>query len=300
MMYAPVVIFAYNRSRQLQETLEALGRNEAAEKTDVFIFSDGPKNEEDAVKVEQTREVIERYQYKNNFKSFTVYGYRENQGLAKSVIAGVTKVIQQYEKAIVLEDDLITSPDFISYMNAGLEYYGNDEKVGAISGFSSISVKKGKCLNGIYKSRTGNSCGWATWLRVWEQVDWDVSDYSIYRSEAKMIQKFNSIQYGISDILDKQMAGFIDSWAVRWDYHFFKNDLWTIYPVASKIQNVGFGKEGSTSRNRFDKRRKIRAKRLPFKMVEKEILPDLTSDTCNYFKVGIMEKLLDWLQKLKK
>ena len=43
MMYAPVVIFAYNRSRQLQETLEALGRNEAAEKTDVFIFSDGPK-----------------------------------------------------------------------------------------------------------------------------------------------------------------------------------------------------------------------------------------------------------------
>lgn len=299
-MHAPVIIFAYNRSRQLQETLNALGKNDLADQTDVYIFSDGPKNEEDSIKVRQTRKVIEEYQIKNNFRSTTVQMFEKNRGLARSVISGVTEVIQKHQKVIVLEDDLITSTDFLSYMNSGLDYYMQEEKVGAISGFSPIRVNNKKCPEGIYRSRTGNSCGWATWLRVWEKVDWNVNDYLEFRSDPEMVRKFNSIQYGISDILDKQMAGCIDSWAVRWDFSFFKNRLWTIYPVTSKIQNVGFGKESSTSRNRFDKRRKIRAEQMDYRMTEMEKLLDMTAETSKYFKAGLVEKVLDKIQKIKK
>ena len=296
-MLAPVVVFAYNRDTHLKRTLDALQKNRLAKETNVYIFVDGPKTEKDKEKVRLVQEVTKQYINTDLFKNVIVEFSDKNKGLADSIIGGVTKVIKKEKKVIVLEDDLLTAPDFLEYMNQGLEYYQNDKNVGAISGFCPALRRKMKDKKGIYKSRTGNSCGWATWENVWLDADWHVKDYDAFVKDKKMQKSFNRIQYGISDILIRQMRGELSSWAVRWDYYFWKNSLWTIYPVKSHIENIGFDGKGTTSNNLWDRRRKITAVESRYVYTKFEDLEDLTRETANSFKPGILEILYDIIKK---
>lgn len=292
-MLAPVVIFAYNRDTHLKRTLEALQKNRLAKETNVYIFVDGPKSEKDKEKVRLVQEVANQYLNTDVFKNVVVEFADKNKGLADSIIGGVTKVIKKEKKVIVLEDDLLTAPDFLEYMNQGLEYYQNEKRVGAISGFCPALRKNIKNESGVYKSRSGNSYGWGTWEDVWLNVDWNVKEYDKFIQDKQLQKSFNKIQHGISDILIKQKEGKLSSWAVRWDYHFWKESLWTIYPVASHVTNIGFDGEGTTCNNLWDRRRKIFAVESKYVYTKFENLKDLTRETADSFKPGILEILYE-------
>ncbi len=249
-MKAPILVFTYNRPEHTKNLLSSLSRCKGAETHDLYIFSDGPRNEAAKDMVDAVRAYISKFEKKNVFKSVTVLEEEKNKGLANSIIGGVSKLISQYGTCIVLEDDLYVSDDFIAYMQAGLDYYEKDKNVGAISGFSfPLKCKKDE-RGGVYKSRTGNSWGWATWKYVWEQVDWRMSDYNSFKADNRSRKRFDAQQSGISEMLDRQMRGELDSWAVRWDYFFFKKGLWTIYPYSSKVINNGFDGSGTHCKNR--------------------------------------------------
>lgn len=295
-MLAPVVVFAYKRDKHLKKVLLTLNNNELVEQTDLLIFLDGGKTPQDALKVKAVKSVIMEFKKESKFRNTLVYESTCNKGLARSVIGGVSEVINKYGKVIVLEDDLLVSSDFLKYMNEGLEYYKNEEKVGAISGFAP-NIKKS--VNSTYKSRTGNSYGWATWKRVWSSVDWEIKDYDTFKKDKKEIKAFNKIQYGISDMLNKQMSGQLDSWAVRWDYFFFKQKLWTIYPRTSKVRNIGFDGEGTTTNNLFDKRRNIVAEAVQYEFKAFEDLEDMTKQTARSYKPNIIEKIFDGIKYIR-
>lgn len=296
-MTAPVVMFVYNRSEQLQQVLDCLNANELAHDTDIFIFSDGPKRESDIERVENVRSILNRFRGDNQFKSVTIHNSDKNRGLAQSVISGVTEVISKYGKVIVLEDDLIVAKDFLRYMNRGLDFYQNEEKIGAISGYS-LPIKSTRMSVGniVYKSRTGNSWGWATWSDIWNHVDWGDTWYKNYIGDKKTQKEFNKVQYGIADMLKEQIAGKIDSWAVRWDYHFFRNGLYTIYPQRSKIQNIGFGKDGTHTRNENDDKKDVLAVDGCVRFEPYEQLIDMTKETAKSFKVPFWKKVKEWMK----
>lgn len=297
-MLAPVIVFAYNREKHLEKTLEELSRNRWSNETDVYIFVDGPKCEYEMKKVEHVRKVAVQYSETDKFKNIILNFSDSNKGLANSIIEGVTKVIKKDKKVIVLEDDLLTSPDFLEYMNYGLDFYENEGSVGAISGFAPALRKKVKTESGIYKSRTGNSYGWGTWEDRWLNVDWEVNEYDEFIRNKKMQRSFDKIQYGISDILIKQMNGELSSWAVRWDYHFWRNHLWTIYPAVSHVSNIGFDGNGTTCNNLYDRRKKIAAEESEYQFRKIEELQDCTKLTADSFRPGIIEVLYEiWKNK---
>lgn len=296
-MLAPVIVFAYNREKHLDKTLESLCKNRLAADTELFIFIDGPKKVEDYEKNEAVYRIAQKYLNSNCFRNVSIEKSDSNRGLAASIIGGVTKIIGVYKKVIVLEDDLLTAPDFLEYMNQGLDYYQREKRVGAISGFEPAVRKKANCINGIYKARTGNSCGWGTWFEIWNEVDWEVKDYNEFENDEQRQRAFDAVQYGISDILKKQQNGEINSWAVRWDYHFFKNSLWTIYPDSSRITNIGFDGLGSTSNNRMDRRGNVVCKESEFKMEPFDMLVDWTKWTADSFRPTMLEKLYDFVFK---
>lgn len=296
-MLAPVVLFVYNRSEQLQQVLNCLNDNAMASDTDLYIFSDGPKREKDIEKVEKVRIILEKFRVDNHFKSVTVYASQENRGLARSVINGVSEIVSKYGKVIVLEDDLIVAKDFLQFMNQGLEFYRDDERVGAISGYSlPIKLKKTSADKSVYKSRTGNSWGWATWVDIWNKVDWGDTWYDSFLNDTKRQKEFDKVQYGISNMLKEQIAGKIDSWAVRWDYHFFMNGLCTIYPPKSKIQNVGFGQDGTHTHNENDEKKDVLAKEGNVQFIEYDQLVDMTVETAKSFKMPFWKKVIEWLK----
>lgn len=241
-MLAPICLFTYNRLKETRLTVEALQGNNLASMSELYIFSDGPKGEIDAMKVNQVRNYIKSA---NGFKSVHIIESQTNNGLASSIMGGVTHIINQYEKVIVLEDDLITSRNFLDFMNQAIDFYENNEKIFSISGYS-MNLPSLKMLNeDFYYGYRASSWGWGTWKKRWETIDWEVRDYSNFIWNPFKHLKFMRAGSDMPYMLWKQMNGKIDSWAIRWCYDQFKKELFTVFPAKSKIVNIGIGAEAT-------------------------------------------------------
>lgn len=232
---SPVVLFTYRRVPK--ETINSLRRNELAKSSEIFIYSDGYKSEVDKQDVLSVRKYLKTI---DGFKSLTIVESEKNKGLAKSIIDGVTEVINKYKKIIVLEDDLIVSNDFLEYMNDALDFYKNDQKIWSISGYG----PKLPCLENynkdLYLSPRGSSWGWATWQDRWCNIDWGVSDFEQFQNDKQSIKRFNQGGNDLFKMLELQVLNKIDSWAIRWCYAQYKNNSYTVVPKDSKVFNDGF------------------------------------------------------------
>lgn len=253
-MFAPVVLFIYNRPTHTEVTLKYLSLNTIAREIDIYIFCDGPKNEDDKIMVNKTREAALKYKSNNKFRSVSLYYSDNNKGLANSVISGVTQLLNKNNKIIVMEDDLISSRDFLEFMNEALEFYKDNNSIWSISGYN-LPIEIPKEYNkDIYLAFRGSSWGWGTWKDRWETVDWDMTTYSKFKYNFFLRMKFSKGGRDLPNMLDLQMQKKIDSWAIRWCYTQFQKKMFSIYPVQSRIQNIGLDGSGthSANTNRFN------------------------------------------------
>ena len=255
-MPAPVILFVYSRPKHVSEVINALMKNKEAKESSLYIFSDGPKNEKAKRGVEEVREYIRGIKDKNAFKDVTVFESAENKGLANSVISGVSRVIKEHGKAIIIENDAVCAKDFLEFMNSALEFYEKNEKVWFIGGYApDISVPK-DYKHDVFMNGRGSSYAWATWKDRWEKVDWEVSDYNRFKINFLKRHRFNKYGKDRSQMLDAQMHGKIDSWAIRFSYAMFCNNMYAILPVHSRIKCIGNDGSGTHCGNshQFDVR----------------------------------------------
>ena len=239
---APVIMFVYNRLDSVEQTIENLKRNELAEQAELFIFSDAAKKESQVENVSLVRNYIHKI---DGFKSVHIIEAEKNKGLAKSVITGVTEIINEKGKVIVVEDDLITSPQFLTFMNDALDFYEDEKKIWSISGYQFPFELPETYTKSLYAAYRSSSWGWATWKDRWETIDWEVKDYSSYKYNPLRIAKFCKGGTDLDKMLRYQMQGKIDSWAIRWCYNQCKQDKYTIYPVKSLVNNIGTDGRGT-------------------------------------------------------
>jgi len=239
---SPIIIFTYNRLDTLKVAIKSLQNNILAKDTEVFIFSDYAKKEKDIESVKKIRKFL--YEI-DGFKSISIIERKENYGLARNIIEGVTEIINEYEKVIVLEDDLISSKNFLSYMNQALDFYKNDEQIFSVSGYTGILPSLEKLDDEGYLSYRPSSWGWGTWKKEWNKNDWDVKDFDKFIKDKKAIKKFNRGGIDMTRMLKSCMEGRNHSWAIRWSYSMYKQNKYCFYPKVSKIQNVGFGENAT-------------------------------------------------------
>ena len=249
-MYAPIIIFAFNRLEPLKKCVAALLENSEASETDLIVYADGarPNKEGEAEKVAAVREYVKRI---TGFKSLTYHFSEVNKKLGPSIITGVTEVVNQYGRAIVIEDDLIASRNLLAYMNQGLERYEQDKKVWSISGFGlKVKMPKGYDADAYFCPRS-TSWGWATWKDRWNSCDWELKDWDTVAANGKAFNR-----WGGSDcfgMLNGWHEGRNQSWAIRFCYNQFVNDALSLFPIKSKIKNEGFDGNGTNSKqyNRY-------------------------------------------------
>ena len=244
-MLAPIVVFAYKRKEKLERCLNCLANNELAEESDLFIFLDGAKSIEDMDEVGEVRKYVEEYIVDSIFHKIEVIKREKNIGLANSIILGVTQVISEYGKVIVIEDDILTTKDFLRYMNGALDFYQKYDEYGSISAYTYPLSILNKYNKDVYITRKGDCWGWATWEDRWNIVDWNVSTFQKYIKNRKMRREFDHLEHGLDTMLMNQMKGKIDSWAVRWCYHLFLNHKLTVYPTVSRTYNIGVDGSGT-------------------------------------------------------
>ena len=239
---APIILFTYDRPWHTRLTVEALQKNKLASESELYIYSDKEKNEDARVNVDEVRKYIGNI---TGFKKITVIKRDKNWGLANSIIDGVTQIVNKYGKIIVLEDDLITSPNFLKFMNSTLKFYKNEEKILSISGYTyPFKIPKNYNEDVFIFYRT-SSWGWATWKNEWSMVDFNVTKkHEIFKN--KLLQKeFNRGGDDLFKMLKKQAEGRIDSWAIRFALSSSLNDKYTLFPSKSLVKNIGHDKSGT-------------------------------------------------------
>lgn len=239
---APIALFVYNRLDHTQQTVEALIKNKLARESELYIYSDAPANESEKTNVSYVRNYIKNIV---GFKSIKIIEQEHNKGLASSIVLGVTDVVNKHGKIIVLEDDLVTAPNFLCYMNDALTKYEKENKVFSISGYSYCP----QIEDNTYFLKLTTSWGWATWKNRWstfEMVPEELEEY-LKNKKKKYIFDYNN-SYKFSNFL-----GWKTTWALYWYFASFKNDGLTLYPCNSLVQNIGFDGSGVHSTGHNDK-----------------------------------------------
>lgn len=239
MTLAPIILFAYNRKDHLEKTITALKQNALAIETNLFIFSDGPKIPSDE-KVSEVRKFIKTI---SGFKTIEITEAEKNKGLASSIVEGVTRIINKYGKAIILEDDVITSPYFLDYMNQSLDLYENDEQVMHISGY--MFPIDGTKLDEAFFLKPTSCWGWATWKRAWTHFSNNIQEIEKKMTGAKK-REFNmdgSHDYYSQIRLNKEKK--IKTWAIFWYASCFLNNGLSLHPKKSFCHNIGIDGSGT-------------------------------------------------------
>jgi hypothetical protein len=239
MNVAPIVLFVYKRPVHTRRVVESLQKNELAGCSDLFVFSDGPKSDADAISVTAVREYVETI---TGFKSVTHVERDKNFGLAQNVIQGVTEIISQFGKVVVVEDDIVCSPYFLDYMNKALREYRDNEQVMHISGYMFPIDPTG--LGETFFYRNTSCWGWATWKRAWDILETD-THLLMGKFSKEMKYRFNiEGSYDYWKMLDMQRKGEIDSWAIRWYASVFLADGLSLHPSKSLTNNIGLDGTG--------------------------------------------------------
>ena len=237
--YAPILLFTYNRLSHTRQCIEALQQNPLAKESEIFIYSDGAK-EETRDAVNEVRQYIHSI---TGFKQITITERDCNWGLANNIIDGVTTQVNRYGKVIVLEDDLIVAPHFLQFMNDALEAYKDEPSVGHIQ---ACDFTQDKSLPDTFLIKWTGSWGWATWDRAWKHFNPDGKALLRELVDRKLTYAFDfNGKYKFTRMLRRQIEGKNNSWAIRWNASLFLKDILSLNVGRSLVQNNGYDGSGT-------------------------------------------------------
>lgn len=298
MQYAPIIIFAFNRLDSLKALVQSVQKNAEASKSDLYVFVDGYRENKKGEK-EKVLAVQNFVKSISGFKSVNYTFGERNFGLGSSIISGVSEVIDKYGHAIVLEDDLIVQPNFLSFMNKGLSKYKDNKEVFSVCGYTNkIKVPKNYEYDGYFCTRS-SSWGWTTWKDRWESVDWTFTNWKEWKTK-----KHDFNKWGGSDcfsMLEDCKNGRNKSWAIRFCFNQFLQNKVSLFPVKSLVINDGFDGNGtnckSYSRFRFELMNDSKTNFIfpnDFR-----IIPLIKREVMHYNSISIraLSKLMYWLNK---
>lgn len=235
--FSPIALFVYNRPSHTLLTVEALKKNDFAKQSDLVVFCDAAKT---AAQTDAVREVREYVRQIVGFKSVSIVERVTNFGLARSIIDGVTRLCEEYGRVIVLEDDLVTSPYFLQFMNDALDMYEHEDQVMQISGFT-YPIERME--EETFFLRLPLCWGWATWNRAW--IHFRKSDDVMLKFDRKMRRAFSfNNTYHFWRQLELNKKGILNTWFVYWYAAVFLRSGLTLYPGKSLVHNIGMDGTG--------------------------------------------------------
>jgi hypothetical protein len=241
---APLVLFVYQRPAHTKKVLNAIANDLLAKDTVLYVYSDGPKrpdNNSEQDRIAQTRALIQDF---NGCKEVHLYSKDKNEGLAQSIVNGVSEVVEKHGKVIVLEDDILISPFFLTYMNQTLNLYEKEDRVMHIGSF--VPQRSGQeKLPETYFLRFMNCWGWATWKRAWQKLELNAPlllNKLQDREDKIFFDLENSI--GLLKQLKDNINGKINTWAIKWYSSIFLNNGLCLYPKRSLTSQIGLDGSG--------------------------------------------------------
>lgn len=231
---APVALFVYNRLENTRQVIEALKNNDLAPRSDLFIFSDAAKTNREEPAVARVREYLRTI---DGFRSVTIVERPENFYIEKNIIEGVTELINRFGKIIVLEDDGVTSENFLTFMNDALDFYEHEERVMHIASFTFIKMPKGfnKTFFWRYSENTGG--GWATWKHAWDKFVWFQSEVEGLQGLTEEYKRAIELDGAFPCLQNLKLSPI--PWDICWYIAIVKNGGLAVNSPWALIKNIG-------------------------------------------------------------
>lgn len=220
--------------------------NPEAKDSVLYIFADGPKPTISKDGLENLKKVREYIHTIKGFKEIYIDESEQNRGLANATIRGCSKIINKYGKMIMMEDDDVPNPYFLSYINRCLVKYAKDETIWCVSGYTDTSLLPPRGADDLFLVNRPSSWGFGTWKRCWDKVIWDINTLKGLFEHQSIINKYNKWGGVDSSLI---MLGLFDgmnsSWSIRYNFAAFLNHSYTILPNKSLIVNIGCDGSGT-------------------------------------------------------
>ena len=162
-----VAIMTYERRKTayVHQLLESLGNNFSVEDYDYYLFCDGPKtnNIVDYIIDSYNKTKLPR---KHKYISKERIGPYENQLIAYNYL------LNKYESAIFLEDDVILSKYFLRIISIMLDQFRNDETIGVVSPGEYLNCDDHDIKANLDKAIFKNGHWWAfgMWQNKWSAM----------------------------------------------------------------------------------------------------------------------------------
>jgi hypothetical protein len=242
------MLFTYSRPEHTRSVLKALGNNDIAKETNVYAYTCEPKNDGHAAKVDETKRVLAEYQNSDLFQNFEIVDFGKYMPLGPAMIAAVNDVISAHGRIIVVEDDIVTSKDFLSFMNDCLNYYETDKTVFSISGYSPDMPEIRGMTEDVYMVHRACPWGWGTWSSRWDSYDPYVKEYVnniLNREYRRSIAKWNTDLPMTLDALFFEEGCMDKNWEQQFCFCQFVNRMNVVCPKLSKVRNIGFDGTGA-------------------------------------------------------
>jgi ribosomal protein S24E len=233
--FAPILLFTYKRYSILNKTINSLIKNYGSENHELYIFSDGPRNNQEIKKIIKVRQLLKKI---TGFKKKKIYLRKKNLGLAKNITTGISKIIKSSKKVIVIEDDLILNKNFLNYMNECLNKFESEKKIWHVNGWNYDLSVSNKNKNTFFWR--GMSCwGWGTWVDRWIYYKRN-SNYLVENWSKNKIRKFNyDGTYDFWSQVKRNHEKKIKTWAIFWYTTIFENKGLCVSPFNSLTHNIG-------------------------------------------------------------
>jgi hypothetical protein len=240
---APIVMFVYDREDHTEQTLQALKNAILADRSHLFIFADGAKNNASPVIKDSVSAVRNLIKSQKWCGEVTINESSVNKGLAKNIITGVTNIINRYGKIIVLEDDIVVGKHYLEYTNEALDIYENNKSVWEVTGFCDPLPLKNN--NTVWFNPIEQCWSWATWANRWQYFKNDTK-YFINAFDSRTRKTFNAdgTDPGMWEQIEMNDDGRLNTWAIFWAATIFDHHGLSCTPTKSLVRNIGFDGTG--------------------------------------------------------
>lgn len=246
MGFAPLAIFAFTRTETLRKVLTSLASCENLTgdgQRPGYAFVDGPRSDADRADIECTREQLERFR-RDHFPHLQIIVRETNLGNTVNMPRGIEAVLEKHGRIIVVEDDVLVSRHFLTYMDAALERYRNDRKIWCVNAWRNRFVKVPRSYpHDVYLTPRNMCWGWGTWRDRWQQVDFTMADWPMFKKDPDLLAKVDQVGIELKWMLDRQYAGELHAWDVQCSFHMIQHGLYAVEPRLAMTKNIGFGTE---------------------------------------------------------
>ncbi len=237
-------VFCYKRAAKLQTSMEALLKNPECADMEIIFFCDGYKGERDKEDVLQTRRYIDSL---TGFKKVHKHYREKNYSTGPNFHTALTYLSRNYTQFIIVEDDVVVTPNYIKFLLDGLAYYKDESSVFAVTGYCFPLEKENYQYDSVVHKRFC-SYGWASWANRVSEVKWDkLSLQNIIDTVPDFKKKLNKEGMDLYRMLLKQISGKISTWDIQMQVQVALHEMNVIYPVISKTTNIGFDTESTNT-----------------------------------------------------